>query len=699
MYCTCTAASILIDLSSLHSLDDAEYVKAMAEGSGNLEHLNIVLHGPPGSGKSSLKRTVLGEDPLPQVEQNSTGIMENAVRAVSMDRMKSFTVITDKDLLELLAASMKHCAQQKSSRDQMSANVSDTSVVPLPKRIARFFQSIFRVRDISGSTDTSLPSSQQIPDITLQSASAILSTIRDTMKNAKPSSDLFKSKWHHIIDSGGQPHFQDLFPFLYNNSSSFQLLVMRLTDELDEKSKMCFTVEGENALKNGQRLQLTNRQYIEKMCQIAASSNPPSRVMIVGTHKDKLGDNAEAMIRELNQALEDIRKKYGDVLICKNDDQTVFDINTMATGQERKEYTAELQKMIEEVSDKLTTSTLVPLQWLAFQLDISNDSGVVKVDDCYKSGRAVGMEVAGIKSALVYFNKSALLLYYPNDIPDLVFTKVDPLVNKLSALVKASFSTPNPFVRAICEKLRNTGVFHRDFLNDVLEGTSTALSNEVFLKLLLCLRIADYIGNEEYFLPSALSLDLPSKQFVYSCVPVGFTWNNCLLPHGFFFTVAIELLGTASDYIFQLSTTQYQCRQEIVFHEKSHKIPGIVQLIDRITWIQVSTTSPVEYCPVIFKSVEKAVHKAIARFKRTITLDSPSVVSLCPLHPNSDHYCILTDKKHYTCSEDDSIVKSMTPDMLCWMCKGDYNIVYINNWFLLLACTLLYLIILEQLFF
>ena len=659
----------MIDLSSLHSLDDAEYVKAMAEGGGELKHLNVVLHGPPGSGKSSLKRAVLGEDPLPQVEQNSTGIMENAVRAVSMDRMKNFKVIKDKDLLELLAASMKHCAQQKSSQEQMSADVT--------KRIASFsLQSLLAVRDI-GSTDTSLPSSQQIPDITLQSASAILSTIRDTMKKAKPSSDLFKYIWHHIIDSGGQPHFQDLFPFLYNNSSSFQLLVMRLTDELDERSKMCFTVEGENALKNGQRLQLTNRQYIEKMCQIAASSNPPSRVMIVGTHKDKLGDNADDKIRELNQALEDIRKKYGDVLICKNDDQTVFDINTMATGQERKEYTAELQKMIEEVSDKLATSTLVPLQWLAFQLDISNDSGVVKVDDCYKSGRAVGMEVAGIKSALVYFNKSALLLYYPNDIPDLVFTKVDPLVNKLSALVKASFSTPKPILRPLCDKLRNTGVFHRDFLNDVLEGTSPALNNEVFLKLLLCLRIADYIGNNEYFLPSALSLDLPSKQFVYSCVPVGFTWNNCLLPHGFFFTVAIELLGTASDYIFQLSTTQYQCRQEIVFHEKSHKIPGIVKLIDRITWIQVSTNSPVKHCPVIFKSVEKAVCKAIARFKRTITLDSPSVVSLCPLHPNSDHYCILSsDNENYTCLEDDSIVESVTPDMLCWMCKGDYSYMY-----------------------
>ena len=44
----------LIDLFSLHSLDDAEYMKAMAEGSGNLEHLNIVLHGPPDHGPDSV---------------------------------------------------------------------------------------------------------------------------------------------------------------------------------------------------------------------------------------------------------------------------------------------------------------------------------------------------------------------------------------------------------------------------------------------------------------------------------------------------------------------------------------------------------------------------------------------------------------------------------------------------------------------
>ena len=78
----------------------------MAEGSGELKHVNTVIHGPPGSGKSSLKRAILGEDPLPEEKQNSTDILENAVRAVSMDRLKSFAIITNEELVELLAEAM-----------------------------------------------------------------------------------------------------------------------------------------------------------------------------------------------------------------------------------------------------------------------------------------------------------------------------------------------------------------------------------------------------------------------------------------------------------------------------------------------------------------------------------------------------------------------------------------------------------------
>ena len=651
----------------------------MAEGGGELKHLNTVLHGPPGSGKSSLKRAILGEDPLPEGNQNSTDIMKNAVRAVSMDRLKSFNIISNEELVELLAKAMlneiKKVKESKStaadSGNEPLPNVSAIERKEIKQRPVRHNEQSHR--DIAVPTNTS--ASKDFPDSSSESVSPTLSKIRDVLKNGKFSSDLFNSEWHHLIDSGGQSQYQDIFPFLYK-SPSFQIVLMRLIDGLDEKLPNCYTVKGTNALENQQRLQLTNRQYIEKMCQIAASANPPSKVMIVGTHKDKLGDDAEAKIEKLNVALEDIQAKYGKVLICKSDDEIIFDINTMAKGKEREEYTQELQKIMREVFEELATSTTVPLQWLAFQLDISKGNGVVNMVDCNKSGKAVGMDVAAIKSALLYLNEAALLLYYPNDIPDVILTSVDPLVSKLSQLVKASFITPDLNLQDECKTLRNTGTFNRSFLDNVLAGTSTALSNDLFLKLLLCLRIADYVGNDEYFLPSALSLDQPceiaspeqpNKAYENKCTPVGFTFNKRILPHGFFFTVAIAFLSASSDFVFGLCPSKRQFRQEIVFEEKSHIIPGIVTLTDRNTWIQVSTTSLTEYCQNIFKSVKIAIHKAMARFERTTRLDPPKVVSLCTIHPNSDHYCTPTlDMKSVTCSNDNKTAKA-TPDMLCWL--------------------------------
>ena len=663
----------------------------MAKGSGELKHLNTVLHGPPGSGKSSLKRAILGEDPLPEEEQNSTDIMKNAVRAVSMDRLKNFEVITNEDLVELLAKAMlseiKKVKESKSTADDSGAKprgnkpLSNVPVIEINEIKQQTVHDEQSLRDIPVPTNTS--ASKDFSDSSSESVSPTLSKIGDMLKNGKFSSDLFNSIWHHLIDSGGQSQYQDIFPFLYKNRS-FQIVLMRLIDGLDEKLPNCYTVKGENALKNQQRLQLTNRQYIEKMCQIAASANPPSKIMIVGTHKDRLGDDAEAKIEELNEALKHIKKKYGKVLICKSDDEIIFDINTMAKGEERKQYTQQLQQIIEAVSKKLATSTPVPLQWLAFHLDISKGNGVVNMVDCHKSGKVVGMEVAAIKSALMYLNKAALLLYYPNDIPDVILTSVDPLVSKLSQLVKASFITPNPALQDECETLRNTGIFNRSFLDDVLAGTSTALSNDLFLKLLLCLRIADYIGNDKYFLPSALSLDQSEKESPEQlrkaaenkCTPVGFTFNKRILPYGFFFAVAIAFLGSASsDFVFELCCTKRQLRQEIVFEENSHIIPGTVTLTDRNTWIQVSTniSEPAElkkYCPNILESVKNAINKAIARFERTTRLDPPKVVSICTIHPNRDHYCTPTpDMKSVTCFESKA-VKPASDGMKYWLAES-----------------------------
>ena len=73
---------------------------------------NIMLRGPPGVGKSSLKRVILGQPPLPKNKQNATLIVENAACAVSTDRLtasgkKTLAEVGNTELIKMLAQTTK----------------------------------------------------------------------------------------------------------------------------------------------------------------------------------------------------------------------------------------------------------------------------------------------------------------------------------------------------------------------------------------------------------------------------------------------------------------------------------------------------------------------------------------------------------------------------------------------------------------
>ena len=149
---------------------------------------------------------------------------------------------------------------------------------------------------------------------------------------------------------------------------------------------------------------------------------------------------------------------------------------------------------------------------------------------CYKSGKALGMNKTDVENALMYFDNAALLMYFPDDIPDLVLTKVDPLIDKLYDLVKASFIRPKLKLQSQCEKLRNKGLFNKSFLSELFQNTSKhtcSLCNDEFLKLLECLKIIVKLESEEFFLPSALSFqDLSCESFEMHSVPLVFSWMS-----------------------------------------------------------------------------------------------------------------------------------------------------------------------------
>ena len=539
------------------------------------------------------------------------------------------------------------------------------------------------------------------------------SITKQLAERVEPSSELFDVDWMYLTDSGGQPQFLDVLPLLYR-SESLHIVVTRLDEGLDDRPKVRFYNKGEDVYKLPDQLTLTNREFIERACQIAEaqamSEKFVPKVMVVGTHKDKLGINSKARLKKINEELRKIHQKYRRVLIRKSDDEIIFAVNAMApVGKERQQYTEELQACILEAAEETRIEIDVPLKWLAFHLDLDKTGGIVRKSECYKTGEILGMGRSDVDEALKYFDKVGLLLHYPDDVPDLVFTKMDSLISRLSRLITASFITPGSSVTAPYDRLREKGLFNKSFLPIIFEDlyeSREEFSDDDFLKILECLKISVHVGDDDYFLPSALSLNTPSSNspFPMSCVPLVYSWDEQILPHGFFLTLVVELLRqkkSEDDLHFELRKDVIQCRHEIQLIVAKRRIPGVVKLGDRKRWVEVCYSDDMKYCRQLREVTTIAIDKVLKVFEHT-GLKSPTICFRCHMCDNEtshhvtryerfvnwfkstqlsdtdDHYCILSsDQQRVSCSRDESKSKTVSPDMTCWITpKGTctYNI-------------------------
>ena len=667
----------------LRQAAEAALAEAMKEGGGELFLSNIVLHGPPGAGKSSLKRIIIGQPPLPKHKQNATDILEKSVRAVCIDRVTAstiasglFEVVDNEQIIERLAGEVKRHCEGKVDKP-ISSVPSQSSSVGTPVLVTEIPS--ISVSSINPATsEGEISRSKDIPSV-LTSAEE---SIKKKLMDAKTSSKMFNSHWHHYVDSGGQPQFLDVLPLLYRSPSHF-IVVIRMTEGLDDRPKVRFYNQGDDVYELPDHLVLTNREMIVRTCQIAqsiakaASSKFVPRVFVMGTHKDKLGflsHTRNRCIERLNEELSPIYKLYSDVMICKSPEEFIFPINAMSKGKERRRYTEEIQQHIQSATEKCGKAVHVPLKWLILHLEIDKGEGVVRMSECYEVGRKLGMREDRVDLALEFLNQAALILYYPKDVPDLVLTKMDPFTGRLSCLIKASFIPPDNSPAKESIELREKGVFKKEFLKRVFKCIEDHLiSDEEFLKLLESLKVAVHIGGDKYFLPSALSLEPPTEgsSFENGPVPLVLFWDDLILPHGFFLTVAVELLQksrSGDSYEFQLRTDKPQWRGEIQVSEVDGRIPGVVKLGDRKRWIQVSCSSDsdITYCPLVHQLVHNATQQAIERFHHT-GIGSPTIGYVCPLCKEKDHYCYLSDnQRSVTCLKNKDKTSQVTADMSCW---------------------------------
>ena len=696
-----------------HILATAVLAEAMKNGWGKLFQSNLVLHGPPGAGKSSVKRVILGQPPLPKHKQSATDILERSVRAVSIDRIAStdrhFEVVDNEQIIDRLAGEVKNYLEEKASRPTFHALQveQDSQSVPHSNDSGSSHDASVISADGnshsalvgSGKGDSvvdSLGSEDDAPSLTTAESS-----IREKLLETEPSSRIYDSHWHHYVDSGGQPQFLDVLPLLYR-SPSHCIVVIRLSEGLDAKPKVRFYDKGEDVYDLPDHLVLTNREMIVRSCQIARSIARATkgkftpRVFVIGTHKDKLGLFSRSKhLKNINEEIAPVYQSYDDVLISKSrsSNEFIFPVNAIAKGQKRKKFTAKIQQHIKLATEKAGDPVFVPMKWLIFHLEIDKGDGVVRMTECCELGEKLGMDRDKVHLALEFLNQAALVLYYPADVPDLVLTKMDPFTNRLSQLIKASFIPPDTGLVKESTELRRKGVFKKQFLEGAFKDIEdNLLSDDEFLKLLESLKVAVHIRGDEYFLPSALSLDCPPEESFFESgpTPLALLWDEeLILPHGFFLTVAVELLtklSSADGYKLELRTDIAQWREEIQVSEANREIPGVVKLTDRKKWIQVSYSSDRSFCPLVYQHVDGATQRAVERFQH-MGMQPPKVGYICPLCIEKDHYCYVSRNRQFvTCSKISSKTGPVTQDILSWMQgKKTIRVFFFSSCYLLLC--------------
>ena len=201
----------------------------MSGGGGTLLQSNIILHGPPGAGKTSLKQIVIGLPPLSKEMQSATNILDNAVRAVSTDKMHQFSVIENDKMLDMLADEIDYHGKQG---NEITSEYNQT----LP--VEGLMSKIFRI--MPSFTKLPVTMSDALSSLSLDSPSipTPIQSIRERLGRAAGPVKIYNSSWHHIVDSGGQPQFMDILPLVYQ-SPSLNVVVIRLTDIVLMKNLKC----------------------------------------------------------------------------------------------------------------------------------------------------------------------------------------------------------------------------------------------------------------------------------------------------------------------------------------------------------------------------------------------------------------------------------------------------------------------------
>ena len=379
-----------------------------------------------------------------------------------------------------------------------------------------------------------------------------------------------------VIDGGGQPSFQEIFPLLISGPS-LTLLMFKLTDDLQKAHDVQYQpIDGvERTWKDTYVVTDFIFHAISSMVSFTDDTSNPfdCKILLVGTHKDKIKgseDQKEAEIRKIGKSM------YGWLRELKAFKSIhVKKVEGLVTGIDNFEL-KDIQKVKNKIEELVTQtpSKDIPAPWLVFDFVLhayGKSKQLRKVDKikCEQIAKSCGVKDDEFEVVLQYLHYEAGTLLYYSDIPELsncVITDFQIIFDSISKIIIDYFDDSCDHGPHIQDKLllHEKGQLKASVLKDV-EG---CLKVNELLSLMQHRHMISEMDEGMFFMPSVLPKAEPSSKISKDSCSFLVMFEHGCCPIGLFCAVTTNLIVT---HKWRVKKDEPQFRDKISFYYFSGK--------------------------------------------------------------------------------------------------------------------------------
>ena len=522
----------------------------------------------------------------------------------------------------------------------------------------------------------------------------------------------------YFRDCGGQPEFHEVLPALVPHSTLF-FLVFNLCEGLDTQYKVSYKTSNDEVFDpyvSSFTIKQTLLQCLASIGSIGNYSKPQmnriklmfmwlwkrifkvwlkkvkmtiSKVIIIGTHKDKLRDAVEAdnKVFQVNNWFENELKGtnwyFKDMIIRTESGNPILGVNTFNQYDIKQ-----VKDLVNEVALNGDYQFEIPVSWLVFDFCMQKlEKKVMSLKECQILSKECSIFLRDEFNAALWFlhNKVGTIRHFKNvpKLQNVVITDPQLLFDIVTDLIVNTFTFKKGIQRrSEYDRFRLSGRFTKHHLEHCEAIKEKLLSVEQVIAVLEYLVIIAPVGlnesnEQEYFLPCVLvHASLPSTPLLHNdsdIPPLLITFKCHYTPRGIFSSLIAKMLLDGKDE-WELSSEEIK-RNQIKF--RLVKLGHIVTITNLFRFFEIIVKPPhgsTQSKGNVYMSIQHYIRRCLTDVTQNLNYIDTANHSLgfyCKEHTDSfieDHPAIV-EFSHTMCSLDGDLTAVLSPQQQIWFDK------------------------------